>query len=108
MTNLVVDRGDAIKKISQHIPNLVTQEKNEILLRLISQEDVDQAMKEMALGKSPRQDGFTTEFFHHFWSLVREEVWKLVEDSRTSQDVLLALNATFISLTPKEEKETSP
>ena len=71
MTNLVADIGDAIKKITQHIPNLVTQEKNEILMRLISQEEVDQAMKEMALGKSPRPDGFTTNFFHHFWSLVR-------------------------------------
>ena len=71
MTNLVADRGDAIKKITQHIPNLVTREKNEILMRLISQEKVDQATKEMALGKSPRLDGFTTDFFHHFWSLVR-------------------------------------
>ena len=74
----------------------------------ISQDEVDQATKEMTLGKYPGLDGFRTYFFHHCWSLVKEEVWKLLEDSRTYQYVLSALNASFISLTPKEDKETNP
>jgi hypothetical protein len=35
--------------------------------------------------------------------MVREEVWEIIEDSRASGQVLLALNATFLTLIPKEE-----
>jgi hypothetical protein len=48
------------------------------------------------------------DFFHHCWSMVREDVWKLVEESRTSGQVLSALNATFLTLIPKEERVSQP
>jgi hypothetical protein len=70
--------------------------------------EVYQAMKEMLVGKSPWNDGFTTYFFHHCWSMVREEVWQLVEESCSSCKVLTVLNATFLMLIPKEEWVTHP
>jgi hypothetical protein len=48
------------------------------------------------------------DFFHHYWSMIREEVWALIEDSRKSGQVLPALNATFLTLIPKEECVTHP
>jgi hypothetical protein len=39
---------------------------------------------------------------------VHKEVWLTVEESRTSGQVLSALNATFITLIPKEERVTHP
>jgi hypothetical protein len=42
------------------------------------------------------------------WLMVREEVWQLVEESRTSGKVLSTLNATFITLIPKEENVFHP
>jgi hypothetical protein len=39
--------------------------------------------------------------------MLREEVWKLVEESRSSRKVLLALNSTFLTLIPKEERATN-
>jgi hypothetical protein len=77
-------------------------------MRPITQEEVDQAVKEMPLGKAPGSDGFTTQFFHYCWSLIREEVWQVVEESRTSRQVLSAFNATFLTLIPKEEWVTHP
>jgi hypothetical protein len=62
----------------------------------------------MPPGKAPGPDGFTTDFFHHCWDLVREEVWEVVEESRASGQVLPALNATFLTLIPKEERVTNP
>jgi hypothetical protein len=62
----------------------------------------------MPPGKALDPDGFTTDFFHHCWDLVREEVWEVVEESRASGLVLLALNATFVTLIPKEERVTNP
>jgi len=39
--------------------------------------------------------------------MLREEVWKLVEESCSSGKVLPTLNATFLTLIPKEESVTN-
>jgi hypothetical protein len=77
-------------------------------MRPITQEEVDQAVKEMPLGKAPGPDGFTTKFFHYCWSMIKEEVWQLIEESRSSGQVLSAFNATFLTLIPKEEQVSHP
>jgi hypothetical protein len=92
------DREATIKKITRHIPSLVTQEQNEALMRPITQEEVDHVVKEIPPGKAPGPDDFTTDFFHHYWDMIREEVWQVVEEYRTSGQVLSALNATFLTL----------
>jgi hypothetical protein len=103
-----IDRTEAIRRVTEHIPALVTPEQNSALTRPITQEEVDQAIKAMPAGKAPGPDGFTTDFFHHCWDLIREDVWAVVEESRTSGLVLPALNATFLTLIPKEERVTNP
>jgi len=47
------------------------------------QQEVDTAMQQLKEGKAPGPDGFTTTFFHSFWDLIKEEVWKVVGESRT-------------------------
>jgi hypothetical protein len=74
----------------------------------ITQEEVYQSLRNTPLGKSPRSDGFTSDFFHHCWSIIREDLWEIIEDSRRSRHVLQALNANFLTLIPKENKSTSP
>jgi hypothetical protein len=69
---------------------------------------VDQAIQELPIGKAPGPDGFTTDFFHSYWPMLRDEVWQLVEESRSSGKVLPALNVTFLTLIPKEERVTNP
>ena len=56
----------------------------------------------MALGKAPGPDGFTSNFFHYFWDLIKEEVFEIIEESRDKKGVLKAFNATFLTLIPKE------
>jgi exonuclease III len=102
------DRTEAIQRITRHIPTLVTPQQNAALTRPITQEEVDQAVSEMPSGKAPGPDGFTTDFFHHCWDLVKRNVWEVVEESRVSGVVLPALNATFLTLIPKEERVTNP
>ena len=57
----------------------------------------------MKEGTSPGPDGFTVNFFHHFWEMIKIDVWNIVEQSRVSRHILLALNATFLTLIPKSE-----
>ena len=68
------DRGQEIRRITRLILGLVTNEQNEMLVRPISMQDVEEAMNQMALGKEPRPYGFTTNFFHSFLDLIKQEV----------------------------------
>ena len=62
----------------------------------------------MAMGKAPGPDGFTSNFFHFFWDLVKEDVLNIVEEPRTKKGVLKAFNATFLTLIPKEVGANTP
>jgi len=86
---------------------MVTPEQNTTLMRPITQKKVDQAAKAMPLGKALGPDGFTTDFFHHCWDLVRKEAWEVVKETCTSGQVLLSLNVTFLTLIRKEERDTN-
>jgi hypothetical protein len=87
------DQMEAIQRITQHIPHLVTDEKNNNLN--------DQVIQEIPNGKAPAPDGFTMEFFKAFWEVVKHDVYRVVEDSRWSASILKALNATMITLITK-------
>jgi hypothetical protein len=61
-------------------------------------------IQEMPNGKSPGPDGFKVEFFKSCWEVVKHGVYRVVEDSRQSASILKALNATMITLIPKENE----
>jgi len=84
------------------VPALITQEQNAALLRPITIEEVDQALEDTPKCKAPGPDDFTSDFFHYCWPMIRTEVWEILEDSRATGQVLQALNATFLTLVPKE------
>lgn len=56
------DRTTAIMEITQAIPKSITTEKNMALLRKISLEEVEEAVRSMPNDKAPGPDGFTIFF----------------------------------------------
>jgi hypothetical protein len=62
----------------------------------------------MPNGKAPGPDGFTVEFFKASREIVKHDVYRVVEDSRRSNSILKALNATIITLIPKENEAKTP
>ena len=62
----------------------------------------------MKVGTSLGLDGFTVNFSHHFWEMVKLDVWKIVEDSRILGRILPSVNATFVTLIPKCEGPDTP
>jgi hypothetical protein len=67
LQNLLADPGinrkEAIIKIIEAIPRLVSPNQSRALMRLASIEEVEEIVKSMASGKSSGPDGFTTDFF---------------------------------------------
>jgi hypothetical protein len=108
LTEPLPDRHEAINKVTRHVPSLVTQEQNSALLRPFTIEEVDQVLQDTPKCKAPGLDSFTNDFFHHCWPMIRIEVWEIWEDSRATGQVLQALNATFLTLVPKEGKAHLP
>ena len=79
-----------------------------MLTKPVTMQEVEEAVNQMALGKAPGPDGFTSNFFHYFWDLIKEEVFDIIEESRDKKGVLKAFNATFLALIPKEVGADSP
>ena len=102
------DRRRAINRITDMIPRTVTRENNEMLLKSVSMQEVEEVIHQMAIGKAPGPDGFTLNFFHHFWDLIKEEVLEIVEESRNKRGIFKDFNATFLTLIPKEVGVDSP
>eukprot|EP00253_Pinus_taeda_P030654 PITA_30654 len=103
-----INRDEAINNISRNIPRLVSEDQNTLLLKPISLQEVESAAKSLKAGKAPGPDGFSSNFFHHFWELIKWEVWHVVEESRSLRWMYPGLNATFIALIPKSENSSTP
>lgn len=71
------------------------------LLREITKAKVNEVIKNMAKNKAPRPNGFTAEFFQATWAFMSEDLVKLVEESRCTKRMHLAL-------IPKTEHSKEP
>ena len=81
---------------------MVSREDNFNLNIPVSEEEVDDTLKEMQNGKAPERDGFNVDFFKACWSIVKHDILNVVEDSRVNSTILKVLNISFISLIPKQ------
>lgn len=70
----VLDRSQSIEDIFQNIPSLITPTQNYNLMHLVSLEEVTDVFQNMPKDKSPDPYGFTTQFFHHCWYLIKRNV----------------------------------
>eukprot|EP00253_Pinus_taeda_P027310 PITA_27310 len=102
------DREQSIKEITNNIPKLVSREDNFNINRPVTEEEVCDVLKEMQKGKAPGPDGFNVYFFKVCWNIVKQDILKVVEDSRLNTTMLKALNASSISLIPKQDLAQTP
>eukprot|EP00253_Pinus_taeda_P031815 PITA_31815 len=77
------DRYQFMKKFNQYIPKLVTKEDNFKLNRPVTEEETEEAMKEMQNGKAQGPDGFNVDFFKACWRIVKQDI---LEEKATSPD----------------------
>ena len=83
MTEDNYSREQDIAQVTALIPKVVSREYSENLNEPISLQEVEEALIHMAQGKAPSLDGFTTNLFHFFWDMIKEEFRAIVEESRS-------------------------
>jgi len=67
------DQDRDIKKITNHIPKILIEENNKMLLRKVSLQEVEEVVMGMPNGKASGPDDFTIDFYKACWSI---PLWK--------------------------------
>jgi hypothetical protein len=83
---------------------LVNEEEARILHGPVNMGELKEVLTLFKKDKSPGPDGWTIEFFIHFFDLVGEDLLEMVEESRSRGFIVGSLNSTFLALIPKVNK----
>lgn len=86
------------------IPQVVTQEMNDLLAYDFTMEEVELALKQMAPLKSPRLDGMPPLFYQSFRSFLGSNVTHSILHYLNSGTLPALLCYSYISLIPKVKK----
>ncbi|XP_040367431.1 uncharacterized protein LOC121050669 [Rosa chinensis] len=88
-------------KVVSVLPRVITADMNMQLTREIGEEEVYAALKQMHPCKSPGLDGFSPDFYQHFWHIVGRDVIAAVRNFMGDESLLRQLNHTCVTLIPK-------
>lgn len=91
----------------QCFPRFIEEEDSEDLSIPVTKAETEAAMKLLGKDKSPGPDGWTIEFFLHFFDQIGDEITEVVEESRIKGDIYRPFNSTFIALIPKKNEPES-
>ncbi|KAL0292138.1 UNVERIFIED_CONTAM: hypothetical protein Sradi_7001300 [Sesamum radiatum] len=72
------------------------------LIRPITKDDVKTAVFDIEEDRAPGPDGYSSGFFKAAWPVVGEEITAAVMDFFTTGRLLKQVNATLITLIPKD------
>jgi len=83
---------------------LINEEEGRDIYKLVSLKELKSVLTMFKKDKSPGSDGWTVEFFIHFFDLVSEELLEMVENARSNGHIAGSINSTFLALIPKVNK----
>jgi hypothetical protein len=98
--------GDQVATV-RLFPRMVMEEEVLNLEKPCSREEILEVLKGFSKDKSPGPDGWTVEFFLHFFELVGQDLLDVVEESRIRGEVIKQINSTFIALIPKVNRPST-
>lgn len=83
-------------------PAMFDECQNIALYAEVSEEELLTTMKTFQTDKCPRPDGWTIDFFIHFFELFKSDILKMVEESQTQGFISQDMSSTYIALIPKK------
>nr|GFB95675.1 RNA-directed DNA polymerase, eukaryota [Tanacetum cinerariifolium] len=87
--------------IDMPFSNSLSTDQQKDLECMVSKEEVKRAVWDCGTDKSPGLDGFTFGFYRHFWSTIKNDVFKAIKYFFTCSEIPKGCNSTFIALIPK-------
>lgn len=86
---------------------MFNENANEIFFSPIKEDELQVAIKAFKKDKSPGLDGWTIEFFSHFYDIFKDDLLRMVEATRISENINNVITSTFIALIPKKGQSAS-
>lgn len=93
--------------VVDRVTRTITDEQNELLLSEVTIEEVKLALFQMHPDKAPGPDGMTPGFFQRHWSIVGEDIVKMVKEFFSQGVMLEGLNETNLVLIPKKNNPST-
>lgn len=90
--------------IEKFIPQINLEFKKDCDMDLNISE-LDNVIQKIALGKSPGQDGLTTNFYKFFWKDIRELLFEALKECIRNNSLLTTMKQGIIILIPKPNKD---
>jgi hypothetical protein len=87
-------------KVATLFPNMILESELEALYKLVDKDELKKILSSLKVDKSPGPNGWTVEFFKHFFDLVGDDILEMIEESRILGYIPRALNSTFLTLIP--------
>ena len=94
-------------EVALKFPVMFNAEAGIKLFEPVTVDEILKTLKKFDRSKSPGPDGWTVEFFLHFFDIIGPDLTAMVEESRIQGRVCSSLNSTFIALIPKADKPLS-
>ncbi|GKD89969.1 hypothetical protein Tco_1365476, partial [Tanacetum coccineum] len=79
----------------------LTEEEALRMIKDVSSNEIKEAMFDIGEVKAPCPDGFSSAFFIHAWSVVRDDICNAFKEFFKTGKLLREVNATLLSLVPK-------
>ena len=92
---------EASKRLLQNIPTLDPCDAEECD-KPFSAEELDIAVGQLSHNKSPGLDGLTSEFYQHFWPIIKDDIFSLFNYSTFSGSLPVSCRRATITLLPKK------
>jgi hypothetical protein len=105
--NNVVDQGimqEGNTFLNNHAPKLFHEERDSIE-GLVTEQELDQALKTTKNNKSPGTDGLPAEFYQAFWPDIKDVLLEALNSAYLTQNLSITQRQSMITLLPKKEKD---
>eukprot|EP00253_Pinus_taeda_P016512 PITA_16512 len=77
--------------------------EEEDLIKAVTLEELEHTLKWFKKDKSPGPDGWSVEFYLAFFDIIREDLLRIIEDSRSKGFLQNSITSPFLALIPKKD-----
>lgn len=88
-------------------PTMFDENQNDALYSEVTEYELLVTMKSFQKDKCPGPDGWSVDFFIHFFDLFKAEILNMAEESRINGYINHFITSTYIALIPKKTLSTS-
>ena len=85
------------------VPSAVTSNDNDLLNRIITMDELREAIAVMEEDRAPGPDGYNVNFISICWDIVKKDLLKMVRKSQNCSKSGGSTNSAFLALIPKEK-----